>query len=115
MRVERRAEGRRNEANEGSETCALWTRIAGATIAVVAPGVRVGRSGAAAVSRERRAQAGFAVLLKESDVRDADYRILQLRGCCVQPPDAENRTSGGVGGWRGAIPASQPDFGAFIP
>jgi hypothetical protein len=24
---------------------------------------------------------------------------------CVQPPDAENRTPGGVGGCRGAIPA----------
>src|ERR1035441_11128482 len=26
-----------------------------------------------------------------------------------QPPDAENRTSGGVGGWRGAIPVTRPD------
>ena len=28
---------------------------------------------------------------------------------CVQPPDAENRTSGGVGGCRGAIPGTRPD------
>ena len=27
----------------------------------------------------------------------------------VQPPDAENRTSGGVGEFRGAIPGTQPD------
>lgn len=27
----------------------------------------------------------------------------------VQPPYAENRTSGGVGGTRGAIPMSPPD------
>ena len=27
----------------------------------------------------------------------------------VQPPDAENRTSGGVGGCRGAIPGTRPD------
>jgi hypothetical protein len=29
----------------------------------------------------------------------------------VQPPDAENRMSGGVGGWPGAIPATRPDRG----
>jgi hypothetical protein len=28
-----------------------------------------------------------------------------------QPPDAENRTSGGVGGCRGAIPGTRPDRG----
>jgi hypothetical protein len=28
---------------------------------------------------------------------------------CVQPPDAENRTSGGVGGCRGAILGTRPD------
>jgi hypothetical protein len=28
----------------------------------------------------------------------------------VQPPDAENRMSGGVGGITGAIPLSPPDF-----
>ena len=27
----------------------------------------------------------------------------------VQPPDAENRMSGGVGGMTGAIPSSPPD------
>ena len=27
----------------------------------------------------------------------------------VQPPDAENRTSGGVGGSRGAILVTRPD------
>src|SRR6185369_10925733 len=29
-----------------------------------------------------------------------------------QPPDAENRTSGGVGGCRGAIPGTRPDHQA---
>jgi hypothetical protein len=29
--------------------------------------------------------------------------------CRFQPPDAENRTSGGVGGWRSAIPATRPN------
>src|SRR5205807_92666 len=41
----------------------------------------------------------------------------------VQPPDAENRTSGGVGGAAGAIPPSRPNrsenpyppFSAFFP
>ncbi|MBI3779084.1 MAG: hypothetical protein HY274_09285, partial [Gammaproteobacteria bacterium] len=28
---------------------------------------------------------------------------------CVQPPNAENRTFGGVGGCRGAIPGTRPD------
>ncbi len=27
----------------------------------------------------------------------------------IQPPDAENRMSGGVGGMTGAIPSSPPD------
>jgi hypothetical protein len=27
----------------------------------------------------------------------------------LQPPDAENRMSGGVGGWPGAIPVTRPD------
>jgi hypothetical protein len=35
----------------------------------------------------------------------------RAKGGWVQPPDAENRTSGGVGGWRGAIPVTQPDRG----
>ena len=49
-----------------------------------------------------------ANLRTESDVRD---QILRLGKCrWVQPPDAENRTSGGVGGWRGAIPVTPPDF-----
>jgi len=30
-------------------------------------------------------------------------------GRCVQPPYAENRTYGGVGGCRGAIPGTRPD------
>src|ERR1035438_7951034 len=30
-------------------------------------------------------------------------------GSCVQPPYAENRTYGGVGGCRGAIPGTRPD------
>jgi hypothetical protein len=30
---------------------------------------------------------------------------------CVQPLDAENRTSSGVGGCRGAIPGTRPDPG----
>ena len=34
-------------------------------------------------------------------------RVSDLRR--VQPPYAENRTSGGVGGTRGAIPVSPPD------
>ncbi len=29
----------------------------------------------------------------------------------IQPPDAENRMSGGVGGMTGAIPSSPPDRG----
>src|SRR5271154_549617 len=42
-----------------------------------------------------------------------------IRPCCevsgwVQPPDAENRTSGGVGGCRGAIPVTRPDPG-YLP
>ena len=32
----------------------------------------------------------------------------------VQPPDTENRTSGGVGGCRGAIPGTRPDRGASL-
>src|ERR1035438_2481471 len=31
-------------------------------------------------------------------------------GSCVQPPYAENRTYGGVGGCRGAIPGTRPDL-----
>src|SRR5580765_6451817 len=33
-----------------------------------------------------------------------------VKGCCVQPPYAENRTYGGVGGCRGAIPGTRPDL-----
>jgi len=40
------------------------------------------------------------------------YRV---KGRCVQPPDAENRTSGGVGGCRGAIPGTRPDFSGAAP
>jgi hypothetical protein len=32
----------------------------------------------------------------------------RAKGRCVQPPDAENRTSGGVGGCRSAIPGTRP-------
>ncbi|WP_207188606.1 hypothetical protein, partial [Thiocystis minor] len=32
-----------------------------------------------------------------------------LNGGWVQPPDAENRMSGGVGGLTGAIPSARPD------
>ena len=32
-----------------------------------------------------------------------------VTGACFQPPDAENRTSGGVEGSRGAIPATPSD------
>src|ERR1035441_5317441 len=35
----------------------------------------------------------------------------EYEGGWVQPPDAENRMSGGVGGWRGAIPVTRPDRG----
>src|ERR1035441_3802126 len=35
-------------------------------------------------------------------------------GSCVQPPYAENRTYGGVGGCRGAIPGTRPDL-SFVP
>jgi hypothetical protein len=34
-----------------------------------------------------------------------------LAHCRVQPPDAENRMSGGVGGSRRAIAVSRPDLG----
>ncbi len=38
------------------------------------------------------------------------HRILQaFRAYRLQPPDTENRTSGGVGGCRGAIPGTRPD------
>lgn len=30
--------------------------------------------------------------------------------CWTQPPDAENRMSGGVGGLTGAIPLARPDL-----
>jgi len=36
-------------------------------------------------------------------------RFCNELGCWVQPPDAENRMSGGVGGITGAIPLSPPD------
>ncbi|MBM3744527.1 MAG: hypothetical protein FJW34_01870, partial [Acidobacteria bacterium] len=36
------------------------------------------------------------------------------QGRRVQPPDAENRTSGGVGGWPGAIPVTRPDRGGMV-
>ena len=34
---------------------------------------------------------------------------------CVQPPYAENRTYGGVGGCRGEIPGTRPDQGRRDP
>jgi hypothetical protein len=38
-----------------------------------------------------------------------------VTGACFQPPDAENRTSGGVEGSRGAIPATPSDHAsAFL-
>lgn len=41
--------------------------------------------------------------------RFLSHQILQcVEPCRVQPPDAENRRSGGVGGWRGQNP---PSFG----
>jgi hypothetical protein len=37
------------------------------------------------------------------------HRILQaFRACRLQPPDTENRTSGGVGGCAGDIPCIRP-------
>ena len=33
----------------------------------------------------------------------------------VQPPDAENRMSGGVEGSRGVIPVTPSDHGRFFP
>ncbi len=37
------------------------------------------------------------------------HRILQaFRACRLQPPDTENRTSGGVGGCAGEIPRIRP-------
>ena len=36
-------------------------------------------------------------------------RFCNILSCWVQPPDAENRMSGGVGGITGAIPLSPPD------
>ena len=39
----------------------------------------------------------------------------RVKGRCVQPPDAENRTSGGVGGCRGAIPGTRPDHWVAAP
>jgi hypothetical protein len=36
-------------------------------------------------------------------------RFCNTISCWVQPPDAENRMSGGVGGITGAIPLSPPD------
>ncbi|MBK5294487.1 MAG: hypothetical protein JJE04_22755 [Acidobacteriia bacterium] len=38
-------------------------------------------------------------------------RIGLWGGRVLQPPDAENRTYGGVGGGRGAIPVTRPDRG----
>jgi hypothetical protein len=34
-----------------------------------------------------------------------------MNGCCIQPPYAENRTSGGVGGSAGEILLTRPDPG----
>src|SRR5216683_6070066 len=41
--------------------------------------------------------------------------LAATKGGWVQPPDAENRMSGGVGGWRGAIPVTRPDPGLPAP
>ena len=38
-----------------------------------------------------------------------------LTHCRVQPPDAENRMSGGVGGSRRAIAATRPDRRQAVP
>ena len=35
---------------------------------------------------------------------------LKKKGGCFQPPDAENRMSGGVGGVTGIIPSPRPDL-----
>ena len=83
------------------------------------PGEGRGRSGGTAASLEpgipRR---NFAELLTESDVRDSALWLSHAIGSSglltrlFQPPDAENRMSGGVGGCRGAIPVTRPDPGS---
>ena len=47
----------------------------------------------------------FAALWIRDAVRDHGKQVSRR----VQPPDTENRTSGGVGGCRGAIPVTRPD------
>ena len=37
----------------------------------------------------------------------------EKKGSCFQPPDAENRMSGGVGGVTGIIPSPRPDQSGF--
>jgi len=75
MRLERRAEERRNKAIEGTED--RWQagiRIEGATTAVANLRTWVGRVVKATVSRERGSQAGIREPQKESDVREVDGR-----------------------------------------
>ncbi len=75
--------------------------------------------GAAAASlRSGRQRCVFANITKESEVRGAVASCRALRsgqGRCVQPPDAENRTSGGVGGVAGEIPSPRPDQNRLRP
>jgi hypothetical protein len=60
MAVERRAEGPKNGAREGTGYRRnMRTRIPGATTAAADPEVPVGRDGAAVASRGRRDQAGI--------------------------------------------------------
>jgi len=111
MTVERRAEEPKNGAREGTGAGRnKQTRITGATITVANPGAlgeeavqppraHCGETGRNPRTFQRRAMSEFQANSRRNNMP------------MVQPPDAENRMSGGVGGWPGAIPVTRPDPG----
>ena len=74
-------------------------------------GVATSRRGAWGVAKQPELHRALnnAILRRYGFLLPSDLAARQCRR--VQPPDAENRTSGGVGGWRGAIPVARPDPG----
>src|SRR2546430_4890333 len=84
------ASARANGASSGS--CGEWPRRL--------------ESGRPAGAARRAKQVGPAPLRLSPAIGSCGA----VNGRCVQPPDAENRTSGGVGGWPGVIPVTRPDL-----
>jgi hypothetical protein len=53
--------------------------------------------------------------IPSSDMPNCEGSASEMLNRLFQPPDAENRTSGGVGGCRGAIPVTRPDRSRATP